>query len=74
MRDGFDGAFEGRRRWGVISGFDNAETLAWLDESLAFARDGGPSGVEALLEAVRVEVLFEIELYGPPSPNGEVAT
>jgi hypothetical protein len=63
--------FESRRRRVVIPVTDNAGTLAWLEESLSYARDGGPTGVEWLLEAVRAEVLFEIERFEGLSLDGE---
>lgn len=72
MREpGYNGAFDRRTLRFMIPGVDNVGTLAWLEESLRYARDGTPSGIEGLLEAVRAEILFELELYERPWPDGE---
>lgn len=55
----------------MIPGSDNAATLAWLEESLMHARDGGPTDIVVLLEAVLIEVLFEIDLSERFSLEGE---
>lgn len=40
---------------------DNVASLEWVEESLRYARDGGPARLIELLEMVLVELLFEIE-------------
>lgn len=40
---------------------DNVASFEWVEESLQYARDGGPTRLIQLLEMVLVEVLFEIE-------------
>lgn len=40
---------------------DNAVSFEWVEESLQYARDGGPTRLIGLLEMVLVEILFEIE-------------
>lgn len=50
----------------------NHETLAWLDFSLKWAKAGGHTRLARLLEQVRAEVVFEVELAEaaakPPRP------
>lgn len=40
---------------------EDTETLAWLDDSLAYVRDAGQTKAEALLRLVRIEVLEELD-------------
>lgn len=40
---------------------EDTETLAWLDDSLAYVRDAGRTKAEALLRLVRIEVLEELD-------------
>ncbi len=44
---------------------DNKATLAWADYALEHAR--GREKLEALIRAVRAEILFETVPYGDPS-------
>lgn len=41
---------------------DNLAAMEWVEKSLEYSRDGGPSSIEGLLKAVREEILFEIEI------------
>jgi hypothetical protein len=41
---------------------DNAGALAWLDHALKYARNRRQRRLEDLLESVRADILFEIEL------------
>jgi hypothetical protein len=43
-------------------GADNAAALAWLEYALEHARDRRQRRLESLLEAVRVEIVFEMKL------------
>lgn len=50
---------------GVVgTGFDNAEAMAWLDSSLEYTCGENLTRLRDLLEAVRVEILFEMEAAG----------
>ena len=42
----------------------DADTLAWLDDSLEHVREAGHTKTEALLRLVRLEVLEEVGLSG----------
>lgn len=46
------------------AGFDNVEAMAWLDRSLEYVRGEDLTRLKVLLEAVRTEVLFEMEIAG----------
>jgi hypothetical protein len=46
----------------VACNSNNVEAIDWLDRSLEHARREGMAGAERLLEAVREEILLEIEL------------
>jgi hypothetical protein len=41
---------------------DNTGALAWVDHALKHARDRRQKRLEGLLESVRAEILFEMEL------------
>lgn len=41
---------------------DNTSALAWVDHALKHARDQRQERLEDLLESVRAEILFEMEL------------
>lgn len=49
----------------------NRETLDWLDFSIKWANSGGHSKLACLLERVRSEVVFEMDLADvePPEPR-----
>jgi hypothetical protein len=40
----------------------NEAALAWIEDSLMYAIEGGQERLLGLLELVRVEILFEMEL------------
>jgi hypothetical protein len=46
----------------AVSMVNDGETMVWLERSLERARDRGQEKLVWLLEAVRVEVIFEMEL------------
>jgi hypothetical protein len=43
---------------------ENAETLAWLDDSLEYVLAAGQTRIAALLRLVRIEVLEEMKVSG----------
>lgn len=48
---------------------DNKAAMEWVERSLEYSRDGGPSNIEGLLEAVREEILFEIQIVENRRPE-----
>jgi hypothetical protein len=43
----------------------NEAALAWIEDSLMYAIEGGQERLLGLLQLVRVEILFEMELGEP---------
>lgn len=59
-----------------FTGPDNEATLRWLESCIESARHGRSGGLMVLLDLVRAEIIFEIELESrrdghPGGPEGE---
>lgn len=54
---------------------DHRRTLAWLDDSLQWARPRDRTKLTGLLDLVRTEIVFDLALSeSPPSIRNEAAT